>query len=142
MNKLEAKDALKKISCVKIKIKELQDELDNLEKNFIKYTFTDDTDRSNYDFLNRARAMNSILSRLSEGKTVYDICDEFAPVFGSHWRAYDAIVLDCRQERAKKAYAKAYLIRALADNGFNNSQIAKIAGYTPQRCGQILKKAI
>lgn len=99
--------------------------------------------RSDFRFLSRARFAREVICYFAQGKNLFDICELMADYFENKpWAAYDAILPIYRSEKAKKAYARAYLVRALADAGFKNTQISKIAGYTPQRCGQILKKAI
>lgn len=98
---------------------------------------------ANFSYLIRARFAREVLALCAQGYNEFDICEKLSDWFDNQpWRTYCAVVPIYNSEKAKKAYAKAYLIRALSENGFNNVQISKIAGYTPQRCGQILKKAV
>ena len=79
-------------------------------------------------------------SLLGSGLSTWEVAEKMADSFnGSKWDAYFTICRAKSQKDAQKRYARAYLIRALADNGFSFSKIAPIAGCSRQRCQQIIK---
>lgn len=78
---------------------------------------------------------------LGTGLTTWEVAEKMADYFdGSKWDAYFTISRYNQQKAAQKRYARAYLIRALSDNGFSFSQISPIAGCSRQRCQQIIKQ--
>lgn len=86
------------------------------------------------DLIRQARAL------LSTGLSTWEVAELMADDFGgSKWDAYFSISREKSKKDAQKRYARAYLIRALADNGFSFSKIAPIAGCSRQRCQQIIK---
>ena len=86
------------------------------------------------DVIRQARAL------LGTGLTTWEVAEQMAGRFGgSKWDAYFSIAGEKNKKAAQKRYARAYLIRALSDNGFSFSQIAPIAGCSRQRCQQIIK---
>lgn len=87
------------------------------------------------DLIRQARAM------LSTGLSTWEVAEQMAGDFGgSKWDAYFSISGEKNKKAAQKRYARAYLIRALSDNGFSLSKIAPIAGCSRQRCQQIIKQ--
>ena len=77
---------------------------------------------------------------LGTGLTTWEVAEKMADYFdGSKWDAYFTISRYNQQKAAQKRYARAYLIRALSDNGFSFSQISPIVGCSRQRCQQIIK---
>ena len=86
------------------------------------------------DLIRQARSL------LSTGLSTWEVAEQMADDFGgSKWDAYFSISSEKSKKDAQKRYARAYLIRALADNGFSFSKIAPIAGCSRQRCQQIIK---
>ena len=87
------------------------------------------------DLIRQARAL------LSTGLSTWEVAEQMAGDFGgSKWGAYFLIANEKSKKDAQRRYARAYLIRALSDNGFSFSQIAPIAGCSRQRCQQIIKQ--
>lgn len=87
------------------------------------------------DLIRQARAM------LSTGLSTWEVAEQMAGYCGgSKWGAYFLISNEKSKKDAQKRYARAYLIRALSDNGFSLSKIAPIAGCSRQRCQQIIKQ--
>lgn len=92
--------------------------------------------------LEKAILMKKIYSELAKGKNSWETAESVKDFFPSVWDAYYFITHFLREEKARKRYALAFLVHALSENGFSNAKISKIAGYTPQRCGQILKNGL
>lgn len=99
-------------------------------------------DTGSHRKLENARLMKEIYSLIASGLTSWEVAEAVQGAFPSVWDAYYFITHCLRDERARKKYALHFLVYALAQNGFSNVKISKIAGYSPQRCGQILKKAV
>lgn len=86
-----------------------------------------------------AQRLRVVYSLFAKGMSSWEVAEHIKDTFGSVWDAYYFVTGERRQEKARKRYARYYLIRALSEAGFSNAKISKIAGYSPQRCGQILK---
>lgn len=86
------------------------------------------------DMIRQARAL------LGTGLSTWEVAEKMAGWNGaSKWGMFYLISGEKSKKAAQKRYARAYLIRALADNGFSYSEIAPIAGCSRQRCQQIQK---
>ena len=144
-----------KLYCVflvgeKMNIENLNCIISDIEKNLalVKNTIEEEKNRQqfeekeSFDKMEVARTLKTIYSLFARGFNSYEVAEKVKDRFPSVWDAY-YFVNDCnRQELARKRYARAYLVNCLAKNGFSKAKISKIAGCTPQRCGQIVKNAV
>ena len=121
---------------------DLQHDLANLSgqiDNIIKMIPPDNVKAKNMRF-NMPYVIRHARALLSTGLSTWEVAELMADDFGgSKWDAYFSISREKSKKDAQKRYARAYLIRALADNGFSFSKIAPIAGCSRQRCQQIIK---
>ena len=92
--------------------------------------------------IENANIMRDALQYFGRGLNTWQVAEKIQRHFSSVWDAYDFLSSKKAQENARRRYAKQYVVKCLADNGFSLSEIAKIAGYSPQRCGQILKNGV
>lgn len=93
----------------------------------------------NYFYPN-ARLARKVYALCAAGKNVFEICEILAPEYDNHvWKAYDAVQPIYASEKAKIAFAKAYLMNVLSKKGYKRKEIALLFDCTPQRCGQIIK---
>lgn len=91
-----------------------------------------------------AAKINKIaIQYMSTGMSTWETADKIKDYFGgSIWDAYTFVSSESAKKQAQKRYAKYYTVICLFNAGFNNSQISKIVGYTPQRCGQIIRSGV
>lgn len=89
--------------------------------------------------LEQANRMRFIYECFSRGLNSWETAEECKDMFGSVWDAYNFIASYRNREQESIRYARGYLVKKLALNGFKNVEIAKITGYSPQRCGQIAR---
>ena len=87
--------------------------------------------------LQSARIMKNAYKYFSEGLNSWEVAEKIQGYFSSVWDAYYFISSEKAQENARIRFAKAYLVKSLANSGFKYSEIAPIAKLSPQRCGQI-----
>lgn len=92
--------------------------------------------------IENANLMRKAMKLFAKGLPTFAIAEKIAPDAWSVWDTYYLISQERVQNNARKRYARTYIVKALADNGFSLVEISKIAGYTPQRCGQILKNGV
>ena len=130
-------DQIKIIESNLESIKEQIQICENQEK--IEKQNPDDTGSENKIF--QANRMREIYSLIAKGLTSWQVAEQVKDLFPSVWDAYFFITHCLNEEKARKKYALHFLVHALSEYGLSNAKISKIAGYTPQRCGQILKKS-
>jgi len=123
------------------------DTINRLENDLkaLKAAVTENMDRQQETHMRELRfanVMRRIYSGLSAGLSSWQVAESVQPYFSSLWDAYYCVSSYKTQENARKRFARDYMIKALSDAGFGNVAISKIAGCTPQRCGQVLKKRI
>ena len=125
-------------------ILEMEKTLENL-KNEIEKAKNEESEekKESFEDIGAARRFKTIYSCFSRGMTAWEIAEFIKDEMGaSVWSAYDLVNSITWKEREKIKFAKSYLIKSLYDAGFKKSEISQISGYTPQRCGQIIKKAV
>ena len=94
-------------------------------------------DRSMSGELESAKIMKKAYEYFSKGLNSWEVAEKIKGYFSSVWDAYYFISREKAQENARIRFAKAYLVKTLANSGFKYSEIAPIAQLSPQRCGQI-----
>lgn len=127
--KIETIENNLEIIKTQIQIFENQKRIENKKKD----------DSKNPAKMEKARLMKFIYAEISKGSNSWETAEKVKDFFPSVWDAYYFITHFLREEKARKRYALFFLVHCLSDNGFSNVEISKIAGYSPQRCGQILK---
>ena len=128
------------IETIKNQIESLRQKLQFYE-NQERFEKNDYFDSHCQNKLLQAHRMKEIYSLISTGLTSWEVAEKIKDNFSSVWDAYYFITHFLNEEKARKRYAQHFLVCALADYGLSNVKISKISGYTPQRCGQIIKSS-
>lgn len=130
----------KTISDVEYTLEKLKNDISTLENEKRKKIEQIDFEkRKHAAALKNANLMKKALIYFERGYSTFETAEKIAPDEWSIWDVYNFISSERAQNTARKRYARAYIVKALSDAGFSNVEISKIAGCTPQRCGQILK---
>lgn len=134
------RDELDRLECC---IKKIHDQFEELNEQYHRLNLLDIMNNpkptNKCVSLEQANRMRFIYECFGRGLNSWETAEECKDLFGSVWDAYNFISDYRNREQESIRYARGYLVKKLALNGFKNVEIAKITGYSPQRCGQIAR---
>lgn len=140
MDNLQLNNSISEIETTINKLKNELDIIENEKKRMIeKAQFEQQRKKSDIE---NANIMRKALNYFARGYSTWETAEKISDYFPSVWDAYYYISSERAQNVARKRYARQYIVKALSDNGFPMSEIAKISGYSKQRCWQILKSGV
>ena len=130
MNLENVKDALHQIEKNLENVKDALHQAEMAEK-------LNQSQKSSYVSIERANMMRYVYSLFESGLNAWEVAEKIKDNFKNVWDAYYFVSSEKNQENIRMRYARAYLVKTLADSGFKYAEISPIVGLTPQRCGQI-----
>lgn len=124
-------------------IKKINQQFEELKDQYNRLNMLDIANNpqtnSKSNSLRQANMMRAIYECFGRGLNSWETAEECQRYFCSVWDAYNFISDYRNREQESIRYARGYLVKKLALNGFKNVEISKITGYSPQRCGQIAR---